>query len=409
MPYLVRMKSRSIIFGSALVAFVVAASGCTVDVNDVVSDTQENLTCEDFSAEGKIDADLDANVKVFMEATAELKTISAELRAQTKQTCANIALDLGAEDTWSAVDDENEATKVACDAAAVKVNAIINAHAEANFALVVTRGYCRQDFEQIKECDRVCKQEETCDSGSVETRCEPGQLSVVCEGKCKLSAECQGTAEVAANCMGQCESTCQGECKGTCVKPDGTKTENDPSCNGKCSAACNGKCKGLCKVEAQAGIECGANVRCKGECEGKWTEPVCETKCIPPKCTVDTHCYDSCTTRVEAKTVCEPTRVELFCNGSVSVEVQKLQATLNANLGVLIDVGDVKGKQVLAAANKLSVTGEAVANVTGKMSVKSHACAVAGAKEAVTAVGRIKVGVEGSVRVVEACDATRLE
>jgi hypothetical protein len=404
-------RKRSILIGMPALALLagVLGAGCNVNVSEALDDGTQTLTCDEFTSSSKIDADLDANVKVFLEATAELKTVSAELRSATKESCARIALDLGAEDTWSGKRDDNEATRIACDSATAKVRAIIAAHAQANFALVVTKGYCRQDFEQIKECDQICKEEKTCDSGSVETRCEPGQLSVVCDGKCKLSAHCEGSAQVAANCMGQCESTCVGECHGTCVKADGSKTENDPNCNGKCSAACNGKCKGLCKVEADAGIECGANVRCKGECEGKWTEPVCETKCIPPKCTVDTHCYDSCTTRVEAKTVCEPTRVELFCDGKVSVEVQKLQATINANLGPLLDVAEVRGKRVLVAANKLSATGEVVAKATGKMTVKSHACAAAGAKEAVAAATRIKVGVEGSASVAQACDGSRPE
>ncbi len=391
----------------AALVVVACAPGCSIKLNDVVQDTKETLTCEGFTANGQVDADLDANVKVFLEATADVEKLSVELRDATRIACARIAGDLGAADDWSAVNDPNESTKRACNAASAKIDAILGTNARANVALVVTRGRCHQDFEQIKECDTKCKKQEVCDSGGVETRCEPGQVSLVCEGKCRLSAECEGTAEVAANCMGKCESTCLGECHGTCTKADGTRTENDPSCNGKCSAACNGKCRGVCKVEASGGIECGLNVRCKGECEGRTSDPVCETRCTPPKCAIDTVCFDSCSTRVETRTVCEPTRVELFCDGKVSVEVQKLQATVTANLGTLFDAAEVKGKRTQLAAEKLSAIGEVVVNAAGKTSVKSNACAAAGAKAAVAAAARVKVGVEGSVAVVNACDRVR--
>jgi hypothetical protein len=395
--------------GSFAIIGCLSATSCVAKIEDAIDKTQDSLKCESFKSSGTIDADLDVHVRAFLEATQQFRTLSAEVRTTVRTACVAIATDLGAENTWSgfAEDDDksirnNEGTG-ACDAAAAKINGIMEAHAEANFALVVTRGYCRQDFEEIQKCDRQCTQEQTCTPGTVETRCEAGQVSYVCNGKCKANAHCEGTINVAANCMGQCESTCEGECKGTCTHADGTRTENDANCQGQCSASCNGKCRGLCKVEASAGIDCGASVHCKGECEGTVSEPVCETTCSPPSCTVDTRCYDACTTQVQAKTVCEPSKVELYANVKASVEVEKLVATINANLSVLLDFAQVKGPVILDAANRLSASGNAVLEARGSMDVKSQACAVVAADESVAAASHLATSVKAGGTVTETC------
>jgi hypothetical protein len=402
------MATRKWIAGPLLIIAGAATLSCVSKIESDIGKAEGSLTCDEFTASGTIDASLDVRVRAFLEATQEFRNLSADVRTTVRNACISVASDLGAEDTWSAFGDDDKAVDNdggtgACNQASAKIKAIMEAHADASFALVVTRGHCHQDFTEIQKCDTKCTTDQVCTPGPVETRCEPGQVSFVCQGKCKASAQCEGTVDVAANCMGSCESTCEGECKGTCIHSDGKKTENDANCHGKCSASCNGKCRGACKIEASAGIDCGASVRCKGECEGTVTEPTCETKCSPPSCKEDTTCYDSCTTEVQAKTVCEPTRVELFADVSVSADVQKLQATINANLAVLVDAAQVKGPLILDAANKLSATGNAVLQARASLDLKSQACAAVGAEHAATSASHLATTARGGATVTDTC------
>jgi hypothetical protein len=381
---------------------------CTANTGSGVGSSNSALSCDDFRNSGTIDASLDGNVKVFLEATGELKNAAGDIRGSVKKACIAVATDLGAPDTWSAHGDDDASITSndgsgACDAAAAKIKTIMEAHAEANFALVVTRGHCHEDFDQVRQCDQKCTTDESCSSGDVTTRCEPGQVSVACQGKCKLKAECEGTVDVRANCTGSCEGTCTGQCSGTCTHPDGKKIDNDPSCNGKCSATCTGTCQGACTITASEGLDCGANVRCKGECEGTVTAPTCETKCSPPSCKVDTRCYDVCSTQVQAKTVCEPSRVTLLADVSVHADVQKLVTTVNANLSALIDVAETRGRVVADAGDKLAASAKVLLAANLSLDAKSTACAVAGAEESAKAATNLAASANGGAAVMNTC------
>jgi hypothetical protein len=222
------------------------------------------------------------------------------------------------------------------------------------------------------------------------------------------SATCEGTADVAANCMGQCEATCQGECKGTCISPDGKRTENDPNCRGKCSSGCNGLCRGRCKVEAVAGINCGASVSCKGGCVGTLSQPKCESTFNPPVCVVDNTCYTSCSSRVHANPVCEPPTVQLFADVNAGPDAAKLVASINKHLPGVISVVDTDGEIVVKAIEKLVVTGQEVVNASGDLDGKSIACATAAAKAAFNAEATLHASVTGSVQVADTCKSRAL-
>lgn len=381
---------------------VVGLTACTIqDVKEDLGVDEQSLKCEGFAKNGSVDARFSTHLKAFMEASVDLEKVSLEARATVKDTCTRIAVDLG--ETSDLSGDDDDALNRACGAASARIEAIMSAHANANFSLQYVRGGCRQDFEEVKKCDQQCKEVETCEPGTVEERCTPGELSVECNGKCKAEATCQGTFDLAANCMGKCESECQGECKGTCTAKDGKKTENDPNCRGKCSATCNGKCRGQCKVEAAGGIECGVKVRCKGGCEAQYTAPSCETHCTPPKCMVSTSCWEACTSKVEAKTVCEPTRVELWADASVHADVQKLVTTVNANLGILVEAAEIKGKMVVDTCGRLVAAGKVVVEATSQADLEATACAGVATKKAANAAARLQVSVAGSANVVGAC------
>jgi hypothetical protein len=394
--------------GGASVLALVLAVGCSVKhVESDVSDTL-GIGCEEFAKSGEIDARVDAKVKVFMEASRDFVKISGDFKAGVRDACANMARDLGGEDSWSKLGDgddsvTNQQGTGACDVASVRIKAIMEAHVDANFALTVTPGECHHDFEAQAACEQQCKADAVCDSGTCETRCEPAQLSVKCEGSCKLNAQCEGNAKVDCNCMGKCESTCTGECKGTCTSPDGKKTENDPNCHGKCSSSCNGKCRGICKIQAEEGIQCGANVRCTGGCEGQYEEPKCTTTFTPPKCTVDQTCLDSCSAKAEANLICEPTTVELYANVSVHADVQKLVTTVNANMSKLVQCSEAEGKVAVTALDRLSASGDALVKGKLVLNPKTVSCAGAATKQAGNSAASLKATTIAARNVTDTC------
>ena len=364
--------------------------------------------CPEFKAGAQFDSSLavDDTVRIFMQGSADLLAIGDKMKPAVKTACANIATDLGAADTWSALGDgddsiANDDHTGACDVASAKIGPIMQQATNANFALIWTHGICRPDFEQQKTCDTKCKTQDVCDSGSIETRCDPGSLSVQCSGSCSASAFCEGTPERPANCMGACESTCTGQCAGTCTSPDGKRTENDPNCHGKCSSSCNGKCEGLCKIDAPQGINCGAEVSCRGGCTSTFTAPTCETEFKPPQCTENTTCWDSCSTSTVVNSTCEPPRIQVFADPTASPDVQKLVASLNANLPPIVALVDAEGGMAAKAGGNLIQSGNEVLNKSGDLDGKSLACAKVAAQATVGAVATITAVIRGGAEVTD--------
>jgi len=385
--------------------FVLAASltNCSADL--LGADT-EGSKCDVTTA--STDTLVNANVRLLLQASAELKATASVAKGTVLKACANIATDLGGKDSWTALGDSDGALSNAqgtgaCNVAAGRIKAIMEASVSANFALVVTKGACYPDFAAQAKCDAQCNADAKCDSGTTETRCEPAALSCKCDTVCKAGSSCRGTVSVEANCNGKCEATCTGECKGTCTGANGKKTEGDKNCKGKCSSSCNGKCAGECKIEVEAGVSCGVEVRCKGQCQGTYTEPKCETTFTPPTCVVDASCIASCSSSVAAKAVCDPPSVDLLCDATVSADVAKLVATIRANLPAVIGAAQIQGKLVLEAALRLRAAGEGVVKASGDLNAKSIACAVGGTEVAVQAGASLNVTVQGGAEVTDSC------
>lgn len=401
------------IIGLASLAFAVASSaslaGCVATDSDVASGTSSG--CEAITSD-TIDErlDVDPTVRVFLQASVDFRAIARKTKDAAKTACANIARDLAAPDSWSALGDgedsiSNAKGTGACDAATLRIRQIMSdpAAVNANFALVTSPGACRVDFAAQAACDAKCKADATCDSGKLETRCTPGQIARVCDDKCTTTSTCEGTKDVPANCMGVCESTCTGQCAGVCTGPDGKKTTGDPNCRGKCASACNGTCAGRCKVEVDTGVSCGTSVRCKGECTTTYTAPVCEAEFTPATCRVDASCASSCSASVTANAKCDPAHVELYADVTVSADVAKLVATLNANLSPLLAIAEQQGKLAVEVAQKLVTTGQAVVGSATKLDAKSIVCSAAGAKASVEAALSLSVSVKASADVTTAC------
>ena len=408
MKSIMKTAFRGGLFALPLIVLFPGVQGCVATNSDLGG---AGGGCAELS-QATIDSNLkvDGNVKVFMQASADLRDIGKKVKVDVKTACVHIAGDLGGTDTWTALGDTDDAISNAkgtgaCDVAGVRIDTIMKASVTANFALITVPGACHTNFQAQVDCDAKCKAEATCDSGTAETRCTPGELSTTCTERCKEQSFCEGSVTVEANCMGKCESTCTGECKGTCTASDGTKTDNNPSCKGKCSSTCNGTCKGKCKVEVAGGIACGTSCKCKGECTTTHTDPVCETTFTPPTCKVDASCEESCTASVAAKAVCDAPHVELYASASVSADVPKLVATINANLPALIAASEVQGKLALDVCGKLVVTGNAIVQTATKLDGKSIACSAAAAKAAVEASASLSLSVSASASVTGKCRA----
>ncbi len=395
----------------SLVLCALGFGGCTVKANITapgIKPTQQQIDqCQEL-ANGNFDAsiDVDKRVRVFAQAVADYHKLSESMKSASKTACINIATDLGASDSWTALGDSDDAISNsngtgACDVANARVSAIMTANTSAHFALLLAPGACYPDFTAQATCEAQCKADQTCTSGTVDTRCDPAELSVMCDQQCNAQASCEGTATTGCQCQGSCEAQCTGSCSGTCTAADGTQTQNDANCNGKCSASCTGTCSGDCKLDVA--IACGASVSCKGGCTSTYTAPRCETTFTPPTCTVDADCLASCTASTIANAPCDPPHTVLFADVTVSADVAKLVTTFNANFAAILSVSEVQGKLAHDQADKLVTAGEDVVGAVAKLDAKSIACAAVAAGTSVDARLTIDTSVTATTTVHDTC------
>jgi hypothetical protein len=379
---------------------------CIDPDSPLVEDSSEG--CDEFVVGQDVDPNLevDQTVKHFMQAASDFAQVGNDMEAAVLTACSNIAKDLGEADTWSSIENQedkltNASGTGACDVAGKKIQDMLIAAGpvEGTFAVAVSRGECHLDFEAQAKCDAECAANAVCDPGTVETRCEPGSLSVQCQANCEAGAWCIGKPEKPANCAGECEAACMGKCTGICLHKDGKKTENDAACLGKCSGKCEGKCEGKSKIDAPEGLNCGANVSCTGGCTGTYTDPVCVTEFKPPTCTVNTECHAACSATVAANAKCDPPIVDVYVDITTHPDLQPLVDTLRANLPALIAAADAQGKIALDAAHRLGDSGEVIANKIENLDGKSLACLGKSSSAVGTAVGKLDVSVQASVDV----------
>lgn len=386
------------------VLWVGAVLGACVSEDSPILDATGE--CEEFEPGQPVPDGLEvgADVRRFLQSAADLTAIGDQMAHEVLDACAGIASDLGAEDTWSAEDGldrqiANGEKTGACDAASARIlDVLADAHeVDATVALLVTRGECHVDFEAQAECDRQCALDATCDPGTVETRCEPGELSVECHAECDAEATCVGSEEIAANCMGECESECVGECKGTCIAADGTRTENDPNCHGKCTSACNGECRGRCKLDQP--IECGADVHCEGGCTGSYSDPVCTTEVTPPECHEDPDCHAACSAEATANAVCDPPHVELFADVATTPALQPLVDTLEEHLPALFAAAEARGPMTRDALERLGDSGRQLTSDLGDLGGKELACVGTAADALLSTFNLFDIAVDASLDV----------
>lgn len=432
-----RSRSRCFIPVALFALSVGPLSGCTNQIKDALSGCDELNQGSDAVAQ----LNIDAKAKAFVQATADLKTMTETITGDVKTACASICTDLGEADTWSSREGDDAISNGdktgACDVAAARIDAIMTAAVQGgvNFSLEISGGECTVDTDVQTSCEASCQTDVTCTEPQIETRCDPAELSVDCQGACKASAVCEGSVAVAASCQGSCAAECTGTCSGECRGKvtggcdgmcegtcDGVATPAGgmaacagvceghcsalhamATCTGKCSATCTGKCSGECKLDATANVACGANVRCRGGCMTSYTAPKCETELKPPVCQGDTNCQTSCSSQASARAACTPPHVALVVTGSASDDVTKLKATIEANFPKIVTAAQTEGPLVVHAAEKVVSTGTAVATSSATLGGKELACSTQAAGATVKASASLSVSVNASANVTSSC------
>jgi hypothetical protein len=373
---------------------------------------------------------IDAKFKAFVTAAADLKVVAKNMSTEVRTSCAGIATALGAEDTWTSKGETDAAVTAACTAASAKIDAILQANANAQATITVSGGQCTVEADAQFQCEGQCKSDIMCTEPMVEGRCDPGQLSAVCDAECKGSATCEGTATVAAECQGTCEAECTGTCSGACsgtitggctgmctgtcdgmATPAGgmancagkcegkcTQPAASATCTGKCEASCKGKCNGNCKLEANANIKCGAMVSCKGGCTTTYTAPKCRAELTPPKCSGDATCQASCSGRAEVNAKCTKPSVKVVYSGSTD-DLVKLKTALETHLPGIWLAAKTQGDLALKAAEKVAATGKVAVSGIGSAGGKALACMTAAAQASASASVSVSVNVQASASV----------
>lgn len=339
--------------------------------------------CGDDIGPGGCGATLKARVEAFQGAVTALTNVSAEIKGNIAVACNGIASDLGMDpppvDGANTSDDDLSAN---CDMAAAGLDAAIAA--EASFSIQVIGGQCSVKAEAQLNCEASCQVDASCDPGSVEVRCDPGELS----GEC--SAECSGSCTVTSGsvtCEGGCEGTCSGQCMGTCETMGG-----GGMCDGKCEGTCMGECTGTCDVVPPSATCSGS---CKGGCSVEYTAPQCEAKLEPPSCEVDADCSAGCEGSATLEAECTPPQIVIEASAS-------LAATLETHLPAIFLVFETQGELVVDVA--ADIAGKAVGVAEGVIAeagcaLEYGAGLVAEFEAAATASASVSVSVEASAEV----------
>jgi hypothetical protein len=388
--------------------------------------------CDELEAGGSAVANLtiDAKLKAFVQATADLQAVAKTMKTEVKTACGNIATGLGEADTWTPKGDSDDAVTTACNAASAKITAILQANANAQATITVSGGQCSVNADAQLTCEGSCKADVSCTEPELSARCDPGQFSAVCDAECKGSAVCEGSAMVAAECQGSCEAECSGTCSGACsgtimggctgsctgtcdgkATPAGgmancagvcegkcTQPAASATCSGKCEATCKGKCNGNCKLEATANVKCGAMVSCKGGCTTTYTAPKCEAELKPPMCMGDASCQASCSGRASVQAQCTKPTVKVIYSASTD-DLVKLKGLLETNLPSIWLAAKTQGDLALKAAIKVKDTGSAAISGAASASGKAIACVGAAAQASVKASASVSVSVSASASV----------
>jgi hypothetical protein len=443
--------TRAILVAGPVMALGLANSGCTA-ADNAVANVQAALSgCSEFSGGPSSVASLsiDGDAKAFVTASANLVAVVATSETAVLNACLGMAADLHVTDTWtsmapSAGDPPDAETKEVCTQVSNTITATLAANASAMCTLVISGGHCVVNETEQVSCESMCTSNTTCQPGNITTLCAPASLTGQCSGTCNATATCEGSVSVQAQCQGACEGDCTGMCG------------SDPCMATHCKDECAGTCTGDCTLAADAMINCGASVNCRGGCSVTYTAPECETTVTPPVCNVSQACQSSCKSNAEVTSTCTPPGASLECSATASVTVtsaneasdaaiapdaspaspdstvasfdaslasldasantadasgsvavsanlQALIGTVKTHMPAIILLVNTQANLFLDAANEVKTTGTIVVDNVTSEGGKSLACASTAVSADVTASASMNVSVQASSNVSGSC------
>lgn len=379
-------RTRLTVVPAALAIFLALTGGQGCETLESAKEAQEDLCCSDFvvgadlsNVNWKVEGATALQYSAFMQASGDFAATATLIIEDVARACKNIATDLGTSPLQVTQTAPAARAQAWCDLAAAQMKA----RGSASVKVVATAPVCTVEATAQASCEGKCSGKAECQvkPGTLEARCDPGQISGKCSAECK--GTCEGSATVAVSCGGTCEGTCEGKCDGQ----DGTAT---------CAGKCEGKCKGSCKAEAGAEVKCEAD--CTGGCTGSYTAPKCKAELTPPsaECNADVDCNASCKASASAKAECKPATIKI--DGQADLE---LIATLQANLPIFIEIAEVRGQVLLSNLQVLGqVGGKISAKGSGDLGVKGVACIVPAITAASLALQNVQtsIAVSGSIK-----------
>ncbi|MBN2196277.1 MAG: hypothetical protein JW751_25920 [Polyangiaceae bacterium] len=358
-----------------------------------------------------IDAEVEGKVKAALAAGASLKKIAVDVEAEVAGACGKLAMDLGASEADIAPKDEKPGAKAqaACDAA-VKLIGEVKAKAAGKLTVKAGAPRCEASIDAMANCAAEC--DANIEPGSVEAKCEGGEISGKCSGKCEGSCSVEAGAACEGKCSGSCSGSCDvdfsGKCGGKCDgKCDGKDTSGScaGTCEGKCDASAEGSCGGTCKGTCSASCSVNATGECSGTCSGscdvKMEAPTCSGTVEPPEMSAE--CKANCDAKLNAEMKCTPPTVVVVFEGAADAEAAtKLKGALEANLPAILKVAvGMKDKLASVTASvKASLEGvQALVKGKGGMDANMMAvigCVASSLKAQVDAAASINVSVSAS-------------
>lgn len=130
---------------------------CISPESEVLEVTEE---CDELNEVALEELELDPEAERFIVASREISASIDRVSDDVLEACASMALDLGADDTWSGYDAlrdriSNDADDGACDVALQRVDERLGeaSSADVDLRVAVTAGECRVDFDaQAASC-----------------------------------------------------------------------------------------------------------------------------------------------------------------------------------------------------------------------------------------------------------------
>ena len=342
------------LYGAAMMAAVVIPStlaGCSEDGSNP-------LCCTEFKVGATIQADIggSAESQVAVQAVADFAGIASAAIDDLTAACRSIAEDLDAPQASRDAAASNTDKRARMDAyckLAISAIGTVKGQAGGTLSIVFKPPVCEASISAKANCQAKCSGSAQCDLKANPPTCEGGKLEVACKGSCEAKAgatlSCTGKCE--GNCSGSCQAQggveCAGKCEGTCTAgggAGGNGVQADGTCKGICSGKCEVtapgvKCEGTCSGECSASCTgtAEASVKCDGECKADFEPVKCSGGELKGGCKAEAKCEGNCDASVKAKAECRPPELTIAFTGSANIQAAgKLQATLEANLGIIL-------------------------------------------------------------------------